>query len=77
MIQRDMPTIDAAINEESFDWLHDNAPILANAVAEEVKRGASATDVRRHVMVKTYRPALALRCEQAAAYLGSVNGDQT
>ena len=71
MILREMPAIDAAINEESWGWLQDYVPVMAQAVAEEVKRNASPDDIRRHVMKQTQgqRPALAARCGQAAAYL--------
>ena len=73
MILLDMPAIDAAINEESWSWLQDFVPIMAQAVAEEVKRNASPEQIRRHVMKQTQgqRPALAARCGQAAAYLAS------
>ena len=73
MILRDMPAIDAAINEESWGWLQDYVPIMAQAVAEEVERNASPEQIRRHVMKQTQgqRPALAARCGQAAAHLAS------
>ena len=76
MILRDMPAIDAAINEESWTWLQDYVPIMAQAVADEVKRNATPEQIRRHVMTQTQgqRPALAARCGQAAAYLEAEKG---
>jgi hypothetical protein len=69
MIIKDMPAIDAAINGESWEWLRENLPVLAGAVSLEIKNGATADDVRLYVMRRTQRPALAMRCSQAAAHL--------
>ena len=69
MILRDMPDLDAAIFAESWAWLNDNATILADAVARQVRSGASPEEIRQHVMRRTQRDALALRCQQAAAHL--------
>lgn len=69
MITRDLPRIDTAINEESWEWLQDNVPTLATAVQKEVTAGASPSEIQRHVMRRTQRAALALRCQQAAAHL--------
>lgn len=74
MIIQELPAIDAAINEESWEWLQDNLPMMASAVRIEVRRNVSAKDIRRHVFQKTMRPALAMRCGQAAKYL-SGNGN--
>ena len=69
MIVRDLPHLAAAINEESWQWLQDNTPILADALAREVAAGATAEEVRRYAMRMTQRPALVLRLRQAAAFL--------
>ena len=69
MIIKDLPALDAAINEESWLWLQDCLPSLADALAKEVIRGAGADDIRRHVLRKTHRHALSMRCSQAAAHL--------
>jgi len=63
-----MPEITAAIDADSLDWLQDNAPLLANAVAAEVKHGRTPDQIRRHVLAQVglHRLALAIRCEQAA-----------
>jgi hypothetical protein len=49
----DFPDLDAAIDAEAWQWLQEAAPVYADAVTAEVKRG----------------PALALRLEQAARHL--------
>jgi hypothetical protein len=69
MILPKLPDLEIALNEESWLWLCDNVPVLAKAIQQEVNRGATDTVIRQYVMRKTQRHALALRCEQAAAYL--------
>ena len=69
MITKDLHRIDAAINEESWEWLQDNVPTLATAVYKEVQSGATSDDIQKHIMRRTQRAALALRCGQAADYL--------
>ena len=75
MIIHELPAIDAAIDEESWDWLQDVLPSMAMAVATEVRRGVGADEIHRHVMQRTQRPALAMRCSQAAQHLAT-NGSE-
>jgi hypothetical protein len=75
MVDLDFSEIDLAIAAESWEYLQDMAPALAAAVAKSVKRGASPKQIRRHVMMQTQRPALALRCEQAANFIAK-DGDE-
>jgi hypothetical protein len=70
-ITRQLPRIDDAIDAESWEWLQDNAPELATAVYKEVQAGANPDEIQRHIMRRTQRPALALRCEQSARHLVS------
>ena len=63
------PDLDAAIDAESWQWLQEAAPVYADAVAAEVKRGHAPGDIRQRFMRLTQRPALALRLEQAARHL--------
>lgn len=65
----DFPDLDAAIDQESYQWLLDNAPVYADAVALEVKRGHKPPEIRQRFMRQTQRAALALRLEQAARHL--------
>lgn len=73
MIIRDLPAIDAAINEESWLWLQGCLPSLAAALATKVMRGAGADKFRRHVIYRTQREALAIRCSQAATHLITIS----
>lgn len=74
MIIRELNHLSAAINEESWQWLQDNAPMLADALKREVEGGATADEIRQAAMRMTQRPALALRLRQAAAFLRSSEG---
>lgn len=65
----DYPDLDAAIDREAWEYLQDAAPVYADAVAAEVKRGHAPADIRQRFMRLTQRPALALRLEQAARHL--------
>lgn len=72
-INVDMPDIARAINEDSWEWLQDNHPALAKALAAEVGRGRTPAQIERFVLdnVGPHRSALSDRCRQAAAYLAS------
>lgn len=73
MIVRELPDLEAAINEESWQWLQDNTPMLADALKREMDKGAMLEDVRRYTMrMTTQRPGLVLRLRQAAAHLMAV-----
>ena len=74
MIVRELPHLTAAINEESWGWLVDNVPVLAEALAREVEAGATVEEIRRAAMKMTQRPALVLRLRQAAGYLMAERG---
>lgn len=63
-----------ALDAVSLQWLNDNYPELAEALAREMDLGATPVQVRRYVMGRTQRLELALRCEQAARALAAVEG---
>lgn len=71
--KRDMPDIDKAINAESWEWLQNAAPELADAVLTEAKRKTPPKSIYRHILrrVGPHREPLALRCRQAADHLQS------
>lgn len=70
-IHRDLPHIDHAASAESWEYLYEQAPLWADAVAEEVRAGASPEEIFKGVLrrVGAHREALALRCKLAAQYL--------
>ncbi len=72
MILQELPHLDQAINEESWQWLDDNAPIYAKAVQKEVANGRTPEQIRYYFMKRTQREAMAMRCEQAARHLQAV-----
>ena len=65
----DLSEVEAAIDQESANWLEEANSALYNAVAAGVRRGATPAQIRRFVMHRCGREALALRCEQAARHL--------
>lgn len=65
----ELPAIGRALNSISWEWLNTNHPELAEAIEMEVARGATPEQVKRFVTARTYRTELALRCQQAAAWL--------
>lgn len=66
---REYPALQAAFNAESWQYLQDEWPDMADALAVEVGRGATAADLRRFTLRHTGRVQLAQRIEQAAAHL--------
>lgn len=72
MIVRELPHLTAAINAESWEWLQENTPMLADALEREIEAGATAEEIRVVAMRMTQRPALVLRLRQAAAHLMAV-----
>lgn len=73
-ILRTMPRVEATLNKESYEFLADYWPELAEAIEEEVRNGAQPAEVGRFVMQKTQRERLAARSKQAAAHLAAVKG---
>jgi hypothetical protein len=65
----DMAEIEAAIDAESADWLEEANRALYDAIVTGVRRGATPAQIRRFVMYRCGREALALRCEQAARHI--------
>lgn len=68
--------LEAAYNRESWQWLQDEAPEIADALAAVVKSGASPDEVRRFTIRHTGRIQLAARVEQAAAHLRKAEAAQ-
>jgi len=68
MVQK-FAALDRALEAESWNWLEANQPELAEALQAEVGHGAQPAQVKRHVIGRTGRWELAIRCELAAAFL--------
>ena len=58
-----------SLDAESWDWLTETLPGVAEGVSVAVASKQSPGDIRRFVAGTTGRIELALRCEQAARYL--------
>ena len=70
---RKMQKVGEALDEISWEWLEEMYPGLADAIEEEMQKGASPGEIKRFVMARTYRYELALRCEQAARHVVATN----
>lgn len=67
--------LDFAMDEESYEYLRDNYPIICMNVEKAVKLGAAPDMVRHRVLIRmgSHRIELATRCEAAARYLYGVS----
>jgi len=66
----DLSGLSAVLDRRSYEWLGDEDAELLNAIEiAVVGNGAGAGEIRRHVLQVTGRPAIALRCEQAARHI--------
>jgi len=65
----EFPDLDAAIDEEAWEYLQETAPRYADALKAEVTRGHKPGDIRQRFMRLTQREKLALQLEQAARHL--------
>lgn len=63
--------LDRVLDQESWDYLNDNYPLLAASIQSSVRQGKSPSDIKRRVVERlgAHREALAKRCEVAARYL--------
>lgn len=64
------PLIDA-LDNESYEWMLSNHPILLDAVQKEIAAGKTPDDIRKLALrhVGPERDGLVRRCEQVARYL--------
>jgi Holliday junction resolvase RusA-like endonuclease len=67
----DFPDLDAAIDAEAWQWLQEAAPVYADAVTAEVKRGHEPGDIRRRFMRLTQRHALGLEARASRPALAA------
>jgi hypothetical protein len=61
--------LDRALDAESWAWLEEQHPVIADAVQVSIERGAEPDAIKRRVLMRTGRWELALRCELAARWL--------
>lgn len=69
-----MPTLQKALDKESYEWLASNAPDILEALEVEVGRGSKPDDIHLFVRGEYERPELAQRLRQAARHIGAGNG---
>lgn len=70
-MSKDFADLDRVLDHESWEWLNDNYPPLAESVSKAVQQGISPEDIARRVVQRlgAHRIALAQRCEAAARWL--------
>ncbi len=66
------PTLQAALDQESYEWLAENAPPILEALEVEVARGHTPEQVHLFVLGEYARPELAQRLRQAARHVVNV-----
>jgi hypothetical protein len=67
-------TLARELDAESYRWLADTHPSIAEAVEQAISKGASPEAIRRFVLerVGSDRHLLATRCESAARHMATV-----
>lgn len=70
---KQLSKLGAALDRQSWQWLQDAAPDIAEALEAEVMAGADPEMVRRYIVnyAGDNRTGLADRCQSAARYLTS------
>lgn len=73
-MNRAFEQLGAALDRQSYEWLLEADEDIANAVAAEVKAGASPEEIRRFILshVGPDRNGLAARCQSAARFIQGV-----
>lgn len=61
--------LDRALDAESWAWLEEQHPVLAEAVQVAIGHSAKPDQIKRRVLSRTGRWELARRCELAARWL--------
>lgn len=69
-----MPSLQEALDAESYEWMAERAPGILKALEREVAGGKTPDQIRLFVLLHTSRPELAQRCEQVARHIVSVAG---
>lgn len=67
-----MPSLQQALDAESYEWLAGNSPVVLAALEREVAGGKLPEQIKLFVLKQTGRIEIALRCEQAARHLLAV-----
>lgn len=64
-----MPTLQAALDQESYEWLATNAPKILEAVESELASGKNPEQIYLFVVGQYGREELAQRLRQAARHV--------
>jgi hypothetical protein len=64
-----MPTLQQALDAESYEWLAGTHPGILGAIEREVAGGRTPAQVKLFVLRQTGRFEIAMRCEQVARHI--------
>lgn len=64
-----MPTLERALDAESYEWMATNQPNILTAIEAEVAKGRTPDQIKWRVLRITNRFEIAMRCEQAARHV--------
>jgi hypothetical protein len=67
-----MPTLQQALDAESYEWLAGYSPVILSALEREVAGGRTPEQIKLFVLRQTGRIEIALRCEQVARHIESM-----
>ncbi len=67
--QIDMPSLQQALDAESYEWMAERYPRILKAVEREIAGGKTSDQIRFFVLLQTGRPEIAQRCEQVARHI--------
>ena len=69
-----MPTLQQALDAESYEWLAGTHPVILTALEREISGGRTPEQVKLFVLRQTGRFEISLRCEQVARHILAVGG---
>ncbi len=69
MDMEELSGLDGPIDEDSYQWMEDNQPILLKEIIRLVKKGATPDQIYGYVFRRTERTGISRRCQQAARHL--------
>lgn len=64
-----MPSLQLALDAESFEFMASSYPDVLQALEREVAAGHKPKEIRTFVLLQTGRIEIAMRCEQVARHI--------
>ena len=64
-----MPTLQQALDAESYEWMATNHPDILGALEREIAGGKTPEQIKFFVLRQTSRFEISQRCEQVARHI--------